>query len=163
MENVKDICWKMLSHIVLFCFSAMLLLMILQVIFRYVLKLSVPWTDEVARSLFIWEIFLGSALAHRGKAHIQITVFLDRLPPWLRKKFDTGIDLFNLMVLIVIIIGAVKMMIRTYGIYLSSVPVSFTWVYLSMPLGVGIMLALTIGSLIKRFFLKTSPVLNRSV
>ena len=67
LEKLTDRFWKVLSNLVLLCFSSMLVIMVLQVLFRYVLKISVPWTDEAARSLFIWEIFLGCALASLNK------------------------------------------------------------------------------------------------
>lgn len=143
-EKFIDGFWKMLSNLVLLCFSSMLLIMVLQVLFRYVLKISVPWTDEAARSLFIWAIFLGCALAQRGRNHIRITIFIDRLEMRTRKWVELGIDIFNSLILIVILIGSVKMMWKTYGILLSAIPVSFTYVYLSLTIGAGIMLLLSL-------------------
>ena len=144
LEKLTDRFWKVLSNLVLLCFSSMLVIMVLQVLFRYVLKISVPWTDEAARSLFIWEIFLGCALAQRGRNHIRITIFIDRLQLRTRKWVELGIDIFNSLILIVILIGSVQMMWKTYGILLSAIPVSFTYVYLSLTIGAGIMLLLSL-------------------
>ena len=94
MKKAADLFWKTLSHVTLFCFLAMLLVMIVQVFCRDVLRVSVSWTDELTRYFFIWAIFLGSALAQRTREHIRITVLVDRLSPRLRKFFNTVIDLF---------------------------------------------------------------------
>ena len=145
-----DVCWDIVSAVVLFCFSTMLILMVLQVVFRYVLRISVPWTDEVARSFFIWQIFLGAALAHRYSGHIQITILLDRLSSSKRRIFDFVIELFNFTVSGVILYGSIKMMFRTYGIFLSTVPISFSYVYLALALGIGGMFIVTLVRLYKQ-------------
>ena len=149
-KNFMDVCWDIVSAVVLFCFSTMLILMVLQVVFRYVLRVSVPWTDEVARSFFIWQIFLGAALAHRYSGHIQITILLDRLSSSKRRIFDFVIELFNFTVSGVILYGSIKMMFRTYGIFLSTVPISFSYVYLALALGIGGMFIVTLVRLYKQ-------------
>lgn len=149
-KKFTDVCWDIISTIVFFCFSTMLILMVLQVVFRYVLRISVPWTDEVARSLFIWQIFLGAALAHRYSGHIQITILLDRLSSSKRRNFDLVIELFNFTVSGVILYGAIKMMFRTYGIFLSTIPISFSYVYLALALGIGGMFTVTLGRLYRQ-------------
>ena len=44
-------------------FSGMLLATGGQVLFRYALRISVPWTEELARILFIQTMFFGIAIA----------------------------------------------------------------------------------------------------
>ena len=150
IKKFTNFCWAIVSAVVFFCFSTMLILMVLQVVFRYVLRVSVPWTDELARSLYIWQIFLGAALAHRYSGHIQITILLDRLSIPKKRIFDFIIELFNFMVSGVILYGSIKMMSRTYGIFLSTIPISFSYVYLALALGIGGMFTVTLGRLYKQ-------------
>jgi hypothetical protein len=72
MKKMIDLFWKLLSNMAFLCFVSMLVIMILQVFFRYLFKISVSWTDEGSRYFFIWAIFLASALAQRNKEHIRI-------------------------------------------------------------------------------------------
>lgn len=58
----------------------------LQVLARYVLKIPISWTEEVARFAFIWMVFVGIAVTERQKAHFRITFLVDRLPPPTRFK-----------------------------------------------------------------------------
>jgi len=49
-----------------------------QVIARYVLKVALPWTEEFARYAFIWLVFLANALAERQKEHFRCTYFVEQ-------------------------------------------------------------------------------------
>ncbi len=58
-----------------------------QVIARYVLKVALPWTEEFARYAFIWLVFLANALAERRKEHFRCTYFVEQAPRRVRYVF----------------------------------------------------------------------------
>ena len=57
------------------------LLIFVQVVLRYVFNYSLYWSEEVARYLIIWFIFIGSSIAVREKAHATVDLLLVYLPP----------------------------------------------------------------------------------
>jgi TRAP-type C4-dicarboxylate transport system permease small subunit len=52
----------------------------LGVIFRYGFGRALPWADELGVYLFIWMIFLGSAVEVLRDGHPAITYLVDRMP-----------------------------------------------------------------------------------
>src|SRR5690625_4163424 len=59
---------------------AMFMLVILQVISRYVFNSPLPWTEELARYVMIWMIFVASAHLSSTGGHIAITL-IDKVLP----------------------------------------------------------------------------------
>ena len=59
----------------------------IQVIARYILKVSLPWTEEFARFAFIWLIFLANAMAERHKEHFKVSYFVEQAPTSVRYVF----------------------------------------------------------------------------
>ena len=57
-----------------FWFIAIILIMLWQVISRFILNLSVPWTDEASRYLWITIAFIGAGAAISDNAHIEINI-----------------------------------------------------------------------------------------
>jgi hypothetical protein len=53
-------------------FAATLVLVNVQIVCRFVLSISVPWTEEVSRLLFIWLAYLGAAIGLREGTLIVI-------------------------------------------------------------------------------------------
>ena len=55
-------------------FAAMILCMVWQVVSRFVLNISVPWTDEASRYLWITLCFIGAGAAISEGAHVEINI-----------------------------------------------------------------------------------------
>ncbi len=58
----------------------LILIVLANVIGRYVFSHSLTWGGEAAQWLFIGVIFLAVPLAHRGRAHLAIQFLVDKLP-----------------------------------------------------------------------------------
>lgn len=74
-----------LRHIVGAMLGVMVLIVGLQIAVRFLLPrfglmLSVPWSEELARYLMVWCIFLGAAVAARSGALIAVDTLPDSLP-----------------------------------------------------------------------------------
>lgn len=59
---------------------AMTVLVLVQVVLRYVLNVPLVWVEEVTVFLMIWMAFMGAAIGVRRGAHIAMTILVDRLP-----------------------------------------------------------------------------------
>ena len=55
---------------------------------RYALHEPIPWTDELASILFLWLAMLGSCIALRRGAHMELTTFVKDLSPSKRAWVD---------------------------------------------------------------------------
>lgn len=80
LENAFKVMDKILFWIVALLFGVMTLVIFLQVIFRYILLAPLPWSEELARYLFIWITFLGGTLAARKGNHIGMEMLQNALP-----------------------------------------------------------------------------------
>jgi C4-dicarboxylate transporter DctQ subunit len=65
----------------------MIIVVFLQVFFRYVVHYSLPWSEELARYLMTWVVFIGAAMGAREGVHIGVEAFVKAMP-WAFRKFD---------------------------------------------------------------------------
>lgn len=66
VENVLAIC----------LLAAIIVDVLLQVLFRYVLSNPLSWSSEVATYTFAWLTLIGIAIAQRDHAHIEVRLFV---------------------------------------------------------------------------------------
>jgi TRAP-type transport system small permease protein len=63
----------------------------LQVFFRYALNSPLAWSEELARFIFIWLVFISSAVVLRDDSHMSMNYFVNLMP----KKVRTIIDIVS--------------------------------------------------------------------
>lgn len=62
------------------CLALMAVLVFGNVVLRYGFDSGLAWSEELARLLFVWLIFLGAILASRQHAHLGFDSVVRRLP-----------------------------------------------------------------------------------
>ena len=74
----------------------------LNVIFRYFLNNPIKWTDEVVTSLFIWTVFMGSAYAHRKHAHLGVDIVVNLIHGRTRQTIEFVMDVLQILILVLL-------------------------------------------------------------
>lgn len=81
-------------------------LTVLQVFMRYVMNDPLRWTEEVARLLLVWAVFLGAGAATKHNAHIRVDFAIDHLGDRALKAIELGQH---------VIVGAIGAVMVFYG------------------------------------------------
>ncbi|WP_071705938.1 TRAP transporter small permease [Murdochiella vaginalis] len=68
--------------------SVMTIVIFIQVLARYVFQNSLSWSEELARYLFIWAIYLGISYGCKMSTHIKLDIMTKILPKKYHKIFD---------------------------------------------------------------------------
>jgi C4-dicarboxylate transporter DctQ subunit len=124
---------------VMLCFmmSFLIVLMFIQVVFRYFLGRSITWSEEVSRLLFIWTVFLGIDLAAKYNRHIRVTFQLKLFT----EPVQRGITIFAYFVWLAfsltISIVAIEFVITMFKFpyFSQTLHVNLAYAYLIVPLG----------------------------
>jgi len=143
VRTFTRLAWKLIEIAALVAFTVMLILATAQIFFRYVMQVSVPWTEEAARWFYAWQIFLGSALAMRERLHLRVTVVLDQFQGKPRDLLECLTALSGMGFLAGIIWGSLVMMRTVYPVQAGSFPISTSYLYLSIPVGLIAMVVLS--------------------
>ena len=80
---------KIEEYICAGCTVVMTLLVFANVLSRYLLHMSLSFSDEITTNLFILLSMMGSAIATKRRAHLGLTILTDAVPPKMRKFLHT--------------------------------------------------------------------------
>lgn len=142
MRQLGRLLVSVLETLTTLVFGGLLIVVLLQIAFRSVLSISIPWTEEMSRFLFIYATFLGSALALKKREHINMGLIFDRLPTIPRLTVSALIQLGMGSFIIVATIGAYKMMKINWAIPSATMMwFPMGWVYLGQLVGFILMAA----------------------
>jgi TRAP-type C4-dicarboxylate transport system permease small subunit len=81
---MKKILFNFWETILAACVVVLCAAVFMQVLLRYVLKVSFPAIEEIVSVSFIYTIFLGAAVGMKRMEHLNIDFLLKRVPPGLQ-------------------------------------------------------------------------------
>ena len=120
--------------------SVMSVMVVLQVFFRYVLKTSLSFSEELARYLFVWSTFLGSAIAFSKRAQVSIEIIVAKLPTKTKKGAIVVTNFFSAVFFVLMIVYGIQMIFRTMSQTSPALGISMSYVYAAVPIAGLVML-----------------------
>lgn len=131
--------------------GVMTLVVFVAVVFRYVLNSPIGWSDELARLLFTWLVFLGGAVAVSRGAHIGIDALVQLLPAAPRGVVAAVADGLIVVILTVLVYYGVLLSAMTVSVTTPSLDVPVAAVYAAAPVGAALMLVHHLERLARRY------------
>jgi len=122
---------------------AMVVIVILQIVFRYVLNDSLIWPEELSKTMMVWTAFLVAPWAYRNGANVRIEIFRDEFPPLLLRISKLLINLSILWIVYIFFFESFGFWGRGLTVRADSVPIQVAWFYSIVP--VAFLLLLLVG------------------
>ncbi len=131
----------------------MVIIIFIATFFRFTKIMIIPWSEEAARYMMIWIVFLGIGVGAKNNAHFTVDNFVNALPEstkkytfMLRTLIILGFCGFMTYVSVGLVSKLLKMGQVTPAMQLP------TWiVYSAMPVGLTLMLVRTLQYAIRKF------------
>lgn len=73
--------FALLRGMIALCLSLMVILVLGNVVLRYVFDSGLTLSEELSRWLFVWLVFLGAVVALHERAHLGVDTLVQRLAP----------------------------------------------------------------------------------
>jgi TRAP-type C4-dicarboxylate transport system permease small subunit len=109
LDRVFDMIMKIYLFMAKLFLLAMVIIICIQVFFRYVLNQSISWSEEISMLLMVMFGFISIAIGVQKGLHLNISLFYDRFSPLVKKICDKIVD-FTVM--------GVGLVMVVYGILL---------------------------------------------
>ncbi len=161
IERINSILLRVCRQIAIVSMALMVVIMLLQVFFRYVLNNSLAWPDEAARFCMLWMTGLMAPSAYRWGNFVAINLVKD----FLGRRTGGVLTLFILSLGLIVLAVALQQAERHIDsgwlfnssslkiplqlIGQESVRVKLAWMYLSLPVGFALMIPVSAELILK--------------
>lgn len=128
--------------------SLMVVIVFANVIARYYLSASLAWSEEVARFMLIWLVFIGAVLAYVNDEHLGLDIIVQLFPRRIRYGLAVVADLLIMVAIYLVIHGGAVLMRDSWEWGSPATDTPYGYVYTVVPV-CGILLFLqTIGKMV---------------
>jgi len=97
------------------CLTAMILIVLCQIILRNFFHGGLSFGDDLVRHLVLWVVFLGAGIAARENRHIKIDVLAVYFPARVNRYIDALVAFFSTGVCLVLSYAAFKFVQEEFG------------------------------------------------
>lgn len=97
MKKILHYISKVIEWIMFAALFALVVICFSQVFARFALNLSIKWSDEACRYLFVIVIFLGGIINAKENRHTSIDLLIDMLPEKIRPGYKTVLKLISIV------------------------------------------------------------------
>lgn len=109
-KDSKKILSKAFGFIVTIFTLSMVGMVFINAVLRYGFRTGIPEAEELSRYLFIWLCFLGAIAAYKDKQHIGVDMFVNMMPPKVKKVVVLIGQCITMAVFVIMFIGGISYM-----------------------------------------------------
>ena len=137
LKKVNDLLGRLLNLTIVLAMTGMVAFVFAQVIWRYVLRQPLSWSEELSRYLFSFITLFGSAVLFREAKHINMSMAADMVPsPFGKRLIRLFADICSLAFLGVVVWHGFPMavMILEFEVVSPSMEwLKMGWVFMMVP------------------------------
>lgn len=120
--------------------GVMTAVIVAEVVMRYGFGKSIYFAEELSRFSFVWAGFLATSLALRRGVHASVQLVVDRFPAAPKRIVTVISQGAVLFFLGVVFVSSVTVLPHQWGQLTPTMEIRMFWFYLSVPVGVGLMI-----------------------
>jgi len=140
---------KFVYVLVVSMFALQVIVVFAQVIYRFVFNSPFSWSEELARYLQVWIVFLASSVCIREGTHLAVDYLLHHLPVRYKKTLATFSAVSMSIFVCILIVAGIKMIVTAQSQATPALHIPMGAVYLVFPVGGTLLLLESVNILLE--------------
>lgn len=140
------------------CVMIIFVLMVLQVVTRYVLLSPIYWVEEVTIKLMVLVTVCGGVVALKGYLHPRILVLLDHVPSRFRQFVEMFLLIPILVFFVVLTYSSSRYAVTSSFMMMSTLNVSLKWIYYGVMIGSIMAIGMIVLDIVNFLFCRRSYI-----
>jgi len=140
IEKLWNLMNDIIKGIIVLCLFAMLVIMNVQVYYRFVINRPLAWPEEAIVILMLWAMYLSAAILLKEKGHISFDYLVERFSFKKKKILDLLINLLMIAFLGLIVYYGFKLSIDISNIKTAALRISRMIPYSAIPISASLMI-----------------------
>lgn len=126
---------KYLTMIMGVFLGIMSVVIIFQVFSRFFLGFPLPWSEELARFLMVYTVFLGAAIALRHQKLISIEIIAENVSKNSRRILKTLANVISIAFFLVVFVKGLQIMAKVDNQVSAALQIPMSIAYAALPIG----------------------------
>jgi TRAP-type C4-dicarboxylate transport system permease small subunit len=134
MKKRKDFA-KPFRYLISIFLLVIVIVTILQVIFRFIFDSPLVWSDELARFTLIWMTFIGAAIVSFDDKHLAVELIQEKLTPKLKLITTLMMRALIIAFLIITAVSSIELIQVSHYLNSGALEIPFSYWRIAAPVG----------------------------
>lgn len=127
----------------------MTVIVLLQIVMRYVFNTPLTWTEEIARYIFVYITFLGAGLLVYERSHLFVEVIFNSLSGRVKRSVQLCIDSIVLVFSVYLVVSSKSSMLFAFGSRSTATQIPMQYISMSVMIGAILMTIFALYNVVK--------------
>jgi TRAP-type C4-dicarboxylate transport system permease small subunit len=132
---LRDYLLTALKYVCAILISALVGIIFLQVLFRFVLEHPFAWAEEIGRFIFIWVSILGAVVGVETKAHFRIDIVPNRLSSRHKSILDLLLRGVIIIFALIFTFKGIDLTVISTSQFSPSLELPLSYIFVILPIG----------------------------
>lgn len=124
---------KITLFVVIVLTGVLVITVLTGVFFRYIVRSSLSWTEELARYLMIWAALLAVSVGIKDKEHVGIQLLIRQFPPLVTKIITAVVYIITIVFLYMLTAKGYQVAVKGQRQLSLALNISMYWPLMSIP------------------------------
>lgn len=126
---------QMFENIAVIAYILAIIIMTMQIFSRYILQSPFMWAEEIARLLFVWIVYIGTAIAVKRHSHLVVDYFIQYLPQNIKRYLKSVLFVIAAIFCLIIAVLGMNMTINHMHMTINTMPITQAVWYFPIMIG----------------------------
>lgn len=124
---------KIVEAVIIVLLSAAVLVIVMQVVWRYAFRTPLGWTEQAARSGFIWTVMLGIPVMFNRNITMSFDVLLEKITGAAHTVIQVILKILGMGFCVYYFIASLQLCISAGGRMVAGMPIPINALYIAQP------------------------------
>lgn len=138
LQRMNDALMLVGRYLIIMIVGVLAVILIAAVVWRYGLNSAISWSEEGSKYLMVWLTFLGTPIALRRFAHINIDLLAKAMPPRIQQLLHFVVSVIIICTMGIVFWKGIEFTQLGMRQVASSFNFSMFYMYVAVPIGAGL-------------------------
>ena len=133
IDKALEVVFKIMKALLILVLTAMVVILMAHIIFRYVINNSLTWSEELLKIMLVWFGMMSVAVLAARREHVAIVVFKQHMPKKVQNFLTKLTQLIIVGICVFMVIIGIQYCMKAGFRLTPALRIPYAWAYAAIP------------------------------
>ncbi len=133
IDKALEVVFKIMKALLILVLTAMVVILMAHIIFRYVINNSLTWSEELLKIMLVWFGMMSVAVLAARREHVAIVVFKEHMPKTVQNVLTKLTQFIIVCICVLMVFIGIQYCMKAGFRLTPALRIPYAWAYAAIP------------------------------